>query len=93
MAHLLQLADTRGWFWAVQPSCLLCTASLLMPLAAAPAHSPVQTGPSYYDDNVGRGTLTRLVLDTKVGWGWEGRRRLAAGGELRRAGGLRLEVN
>ena len=28
-----------------------------------------QTGPSYYDDNVGRGTLTRLVIDTQVGWG------------------------
>jgi len=27
----------------------------------------MQTGPTYYDDNVGRGTLTRLVIDTKVG--------------------------
>lgn len=26
-----------------------------------------ETGPSYYDDNEGRGTLTRLVIDTKTG--------------------------
>ncbi|KAL4438663.1 hypothetical protein ABPG77_006267 [Micractinium sp. CCAP 211/92] len=26
-----------------------------------------ETGPTYYDDNVGRGTLTRLVLDLRAG--------------------------